>query len=1403
MTLRFAPLAWTYHDGWRYFDSKTLRRPLPQGGVEYIDHTKSFYQKGHCHLFLPDVDTVKAATGQMYWGQQTYSFSIVDEWGPNSDNPYQSRSYRLIGKPIWYFRIEEYWRRMYVQPWDSVDMTCTLPLNQEIVYDDYDEEAYRRGMIEKAGRMDTGPDVPEVDLDSIASQVATIYGFTDYLECARRTAARRMYVTLPSISEEYEEHRLVGVSEDASILHFMGLRINDLYPDHPVMSDDDTMMADFMDWYQRQYEANHGYVSVVAAMRDFMDANYSDQIEAYAGWRLDGCKYGEGGRILVPRSQTIGHVGIRYDASLPCHSLGPFMEGGDFYFFSTVVNRTMPCEYWLDEMRKTRQYYLKRKESDQDDSTSGGQTWTFAGDSSKFVWVSDVFEEARQILGNAYEDDTWYSGVQNTNHGTRYPYNNESTGWVFSGMNSKRLPADGDNAFVRRPAYDWSAYDDAMDKSYDDSGVVPGYYDEETGWHSSSSSWDPSSAEYAEERNAKIWQHETPWGGWYETDEVVRTAHDGRWYSRTWSPVRYEKWKIPELKNGSEPSVPSWDEMPCWNRRKRRAFPNPSPWLCVWDEEHDSALAGSSMRADSFSEPPMTIRPFDSVAMEDYDAPAESMDRTGVFARTAPYVDGTVGENHRHILHFEYARYYKMTRRYDKPDPVHGMTWAHDKTYLVKVYAKNDDESVDYSRWTWTPTAIHCAADGTVSPTDDPDAKPHPVDAEYIPYDWETCIEDWNKSYDSNAGASFTSIDEEDICFSDWIARLGEAGVFDKYHDRWARYTDDGVEISAENGYVIDEEHGTCTFDGFTYPLPDPVYTVSYESDPLAYVTFAEFQRIWSPLTAEERIRLRLDGDMPVRNSTPYPSNVPGSDPPAGETDEEFKARTGFDRDDFLAESAPTLKYSAFFPRHDDSGSSFIKPVITSGSTSMIMQQNGVIFAPYESSSSASPLNWDDGEPTQYPPEGGGSDDGHIPYIDPFRNGTVDPIENWKRYFSRREKYTIPEKTIVRGDRNLLSPYGNDSWPTPHPRETAYSCEDGARNLYPDDKYTSPIIEYQRIIRKNGTPSEVDGEYYRLPGMESEEDYIAANWLTAQDPAWGDGFSTTVTIPYRKNGEVQSPFSGSDKMVRPIGEYCHGCVEDEDKMRYHLELYDSLDQIQRYDFPTYYRLMMWFTEIYPSYAGVEDYNDYSRTVGRMDDPYAGLETDESGVVVGGGYRSAKFQREGHPYSGETWNDIVARYWGFLDSGDEFLTESGAYASTVMSEMVPSGGIGFSRRPVVRHLDAYGNDAPPETFADVALPDGTEIRMWREDTTGLMPRQDQIEYDNDGAPVRGKVVEFSDPHEEHADGRWVEQCLGAIVKAKVLLVFEDLLGHRWKRWVDATALKSRDSIIGSDHDAPVQ
>ena len=101
----------------------------------------TFYQMGHCHLFIPGFDISEGSSSLAYSGYQIYKFNVVDELGPNA-NGNVNKSVKLLGKPLWYFYVEEYWRRMYIQNWDVVDETCTLPLNQDIQYDKYNKTQY-------------------------------------------------------------------------------------------------------------------------------------------------------------------------------------------------------------------------------------------------------------------------------------------------------------------------------------------------------------------------------------------------------------------------------------------------------------------------------------------------------------------------------------------------------------------------------------------------------------------------------------------------------------------------------------------------------------------------------------------------------------------------------------------------------------------------------------------------------------------------------------------------------------------------------------------------------------------------------------------------------------------------------------------------------------------------------------------------------------------------------------------------------------------------------------------------------------------------------------------------------------------------------------------------------------
>jgi hypothetical protein len=199
MGLEFAPLGWIYHDGWKWKETKTLLSYNSDGQAVYTDKSKEFCQMGHCHLFLTDFDTSKAASSLAYWGSQEYNFGIKDEWGPNSNDPNQNYTTRLLGKPIWYFYVEEYWRRMYIHPWDKVDPNCKFPLNQSIVYDKYTILAYMDKLLTDNKWLDTPPNYnidPNWAADEYYNLDINYIGFNDYFVIKRRAIARRLWARL-------------------------------------------------------------------------------------------------------------------------------------------------------------------------------------------------------------------------------------------------------------------------------------------------------------------------------------------------------------------------------------------------------------------------------------------------------------------------------------------------------------------------------------------------------------------------------------------------------------------------------------------------------------------------------------------------------------------------------------------------------------------------------------------------------------------------------------------------------------------------------------------------------------------------------------------------------------------------------------------------------------------------------------------------------------------------------------------------------------------------------------------------------------------------------------------------------------------------------------------------------
>ena len=331
---------------------------------------------------------------------------------------------------------------------------------------------------------------------------------------------------------------------------------------------------------------------------------------------------------------------------------------------------------------------------------------------------------------------------------------------------------------------------------------------------------------------------------------------------------------------------------------------------------------------------------------------------------------------------------------------------------------------------------------------------------------------------------------------------------------------------------------------------------------------------------------------------------------------------------------------------------------------------------------------------------------------DPFhKNGVeVNPYEVYKKYYNRREIFSIPRQSMARGDREGST----------HPRSASFSEEDGARRSYPDSLYIHPVIEYQRVVQLGGNDNG-NITYARLPEKEDAERYV--NVYTDTSGTFGDGFDITIAIPYRKAGKIQSPFSGDDKKVFPPGNYFHDVVKSEDKLRYNTRLYETIDDIKIFQHHKYKEQIMKLE----AEDGAPIAEDDDRIKQWFDTNWLGKPL------------CCNSAEEGKFYYGE----------------DDWMTDG----------------------------------------------------IWVEEMTTCLPDIEKFETVEENGVIRygyynskgefvaggGKVVEFTVPPNLPIDGVWVEQCLGAIVRAKVELVFEDAFGHRRVEWVD-TVQASSDSIF---------
>jgi hypothetical protein len=125
--LTWYPLYWLYNDfwSWNYSMPGDKNKPTITYSVEH---------PGHIHFFMMDFPTT-SETQQAYFGEQKYKFELVNVWGEGSSDINQQNNIRVVGRPKWYFRIVEYWRRVYIQDWDNTDY--------EMVEKDMDYKIFR------------------------------------------------------------------------------------------------------------------------------------------------------------------------------------------------------------------------------------------------------------------------------------------------------------------------------------------------------------------------------------------------------------------------------------------------------------------------------------------------------------------------------------------------------------------------------------------------------------------------------------------------------------------------------------------------------------------------------------------------------------------------------------------------------------------------------------------------------------------------------------------------------------------------------------------------------------------------------------------------------------------------------------------------------------------------------------------------------------------------------------------------------------------------------------------------------------------------------------------------------------------------------------------------------------
>lgn len=1218
--LKFEPLCWIYHDTWKWKQTKIIYTPTGEA-----DLSKEYTHPGHIHLFFDGKDVSKMTSTKAYTGTQDYHFNLQDVWGPNSKDPNQMHSYRMIGSPIWYVYVEQYWRRMYVQSWDY-------------------------------------------DLDI-----------------------------------------------------------------------------------------------------------------------QNGIHDGKGG--------------IKYDASKPQHTLGPFREGAELYFFNTKVNRTLPIEYYLDSKKSARQLYVK---DGSDSETSGGQIWHFTRQGELYDWMADVWtknlsywyfvwwyepdnfdgyypqktyttnykiikQKAQEFFskigeaqhhnyyttedgdtkyittlqdcyGTGIDMQSDYSNANDERHSPQWDYGYQGTkktyriynndGRCFNGMNAKRIHKDGQNLLSNNEVL-WQAYspvfeneqwykfitEETWDRTRWDALVHFYTKAEFENWKNAFDAWernkltyrsviDYGDALYAEDTSGEeptkvqdnwaqsnaypfeftwtvnsnsivtsthaditnTWyeilgeiqplfpkyQYSVPvpmpqdykstydtafdnqWLGYYEYYEVVK--YKNKYYRRVWKPRNYEAMNFGKdaetgktvmmLNNVITPEIINQKHIHHTNSgynyqyslARRRNFPNPPPDGLPYDESSEHDMFWEYMQYFGKTNGKIQKTAYDESSYNIYTAPHINL-------QTLTYLTPTWNNGRQ---------------RYDYPDNSH-QKWFEE--YRV-LWGKIKYDKVDSSRFT-------SAQIEQWRELQSPDYR------ELIPYN-EVSIPYslWNDG-------------EKQACFNQYLNILHQQIIQAGYNGGYYYYT--GAFFAFEQAFRYNDgeswhfRYQTNQFKDFT--LEEVVMSDGRPT----YLQFHEFCNIWQELTEDEVARLNLKGDMPEELENIYPPSDSRS------------------------------AQACFNPNNP---------------------------------------------------------------LDPFNfsnSQSHSAFDAWLRRYTRRQIYTLPEDTYCKGDINVGQGL--------HPYYSSYSEQDGARRLYPDDKFISPIIEYQKIIHKNW-------QLYNPHSYDILND-PSNKWrhCKAQEIST-DPLNIDISIPFvNTQGHVISPFSETQSSpTLPIGSYSsHNVISPEHQMRYHVQWFDTLAQVKKYNLPQYIRLVTLYNNTHEDQIATDFISNTPPNI-----------TDE------------------------------VKQWFYLQSNSDqnpyFSNSQDAQENAIHTPLIPVLRRNDEDTHVKLPFDLHFKyqtekyDSNSEQLVNISNSCSTSY-VYRAPVTQLCITQDQIAKSDDNTPgytdskgkIRqgGNVVTFNDPYGVN-DGRWVEQCLGAIVKAKAVIILQDGLGHRWLEEVTTTELDSDTPLRGSDY-----